>query len=165
MKISKSTLIGLVSVIAVIAVVVGIFLFLDKGMSFTDKIGGTRDSNTGGKEVEDSSMKDFESLEIETLKEGSGAEAVDGNTVVVHYEGTLRDGTKFDSSFDRDVPFEFILGNGEVIQGWEQGIKGMKVGEERELHIPSELAYGQNDLGTIPAGSGLIFKVVLLEIK
>ncbi|MGI6423621.1 MAG: FKBP-type peptidyl-prolyl cis-trans isomerase [Candidatus Dojkabacteria bacterium] len=165
MKISKSTLIGLVSVIAVIAVVVGIFLFLDKGMSFTDKMGRTQENSTGGKEVEDSSMKDFESLEIETLKEGSGAEAVDGNTVVVHYEGTLRDGTKFDSSFDRDVPFEFILGNGEVIQGWEQGIKGMKVGEERELHIPSKLAYGQDDLGTIPAGSGLIFKVVLLEIK
>lgn len=112
------------------------------------------------------SMTDFEKLEIQTTKEGQGPEAVVGDTVVVNYEGTLVDGTKFDSSFDRNEPLEFTLGENRVIQGWEEGVLGMKVGEERTLNIPSEMGYGKYGAGDlIPANAGLIFKVVLLEIK
>jgi FKBP-type peptidyl-prolyl cis-trans isomerase len=96
---------------------------------------------------------------------GKGAEAVSGKSVTVHYTGTLKDGTKFDSSVDRKEPFTFALGAGQVIKGWEQGIVGMKVGGKRKLTIPAELAYGANAVGAIPANSTLIFDVELLEVK
>ena len=96
---------------------------------------------------------------------GKGAEAVTGKSVTVHYTGTLKDGTKFDSSVDRKEPFTFALGAGQVIKGWEQGIVGMKVGGKRKLTIPAELAYGANAVGAIPANSTLIFDVELLEVK
>jgi peptidylprolyl isomerase len=96
---------------------------------------------------------------------GKGAEAVNGKSVTVHYTGTLKDGTKFDSSVDRKEPFTFSLGSGQVIKGWEQGIQGMKVGGKRKLTIPPELAYGANAVGAIPANSTLIFDVELLEVK
>jgi peptidylprolyl isomerase len=96
---------------------------------------------------------------------GKGAEAVNGKSVTVHYTGTLKDGTKFDSSVDRKEPFTFTLGSGQVIKGWEQGIVGMKVGGKRKLTIPPELAYGANAVGAIPANSTLIFDVELLEVK
>jgi hypothetical protein len=96
---------------------------------------------------------------------GKGAEAVTGKSVTVHYTGTLKDGTKFDSSVDRKEPFTFALGAGQVIKGWEQGIVGMKVGGKRKLTIPAELAYGANAVGAIPANSTLIFEVELLEVK
>jgi FKBP-type peptidyl-prolyl cis-trans isomerase len=105
-------------------------------------------------------------LKIETIKEGTGEGAVNGNTVTVHYTGTLLDGTKFDSSLDRGTPFSFELGAGQVIQGWEQGILGMKVGEKRKLTIPSDLAYGANGAGgVIGPNEALIFDVELLEIN
>ena len=96
---------------------------------------------------------------------GKGAEAVSGKTVTVHYTGTLKDGTKFDSSVDRKEPFSFNLGAGQVIKGWEQGIVGMKVGGKRKLTIPPELAYGANAVGAIPANSTLLFDVELLDVK
>lgn len=96
---------------------------------------------------------------------GKGTEAVSGKSVTVHYTGTLKDGTKFDSSVDRKEPFTFSLGAGQVIKGWEQGIVGMKVGGKRKLTIPAELAYGANAVGAIPANSTLIFDVELLEVK
>ena len=96
---------------------------------------------------------------------GKGTEAVSGKSVTVHYTGTLKDGTKFDSSVDRKEPFTFSLGSGQVIKGWEQGIVGMKVGGKRKLTIPAELAYGANAVGAIPANSTLIFDVELLEVK
>ena len=101
---------------------------------------------------------------VDTVK-GKGAEAVNGKVVTVHYTGTLKDGTKFDSSVDRKEPFTFTLGSGQVIKGWEQGIQGMKVGGKRKLTIPPELAYGNNAVGAIPANSTLIFDVELLEVK
>ena len=105
-------------------------------------------------------------LKIEVLEEGSGKLADDGDTVDVHYTGTLEDGTKFESSLDRGEPFSFTIGAGRVIKGWDQGILGMKVGEKRKLIIASELAYGESGIPeVIPPGATLIFEVELLEIK
>ena len=105
-------------------------------------------------------------LKIEILKEGTGVVAKSGDVVSVHYTGTLIDGKKFDSSLDRGQPFSFTLGVGQVIQGWDQGVLGMKVGEKRKLFIPSDLAYGSSGAGgIIPPNAPLIFEVELLEIK
>ena len=104
-------------------------------------------------------------VEMQDSVVGKGTEAVSGKSVTVHYTGTLKDGTKFDSSVDRKEPFTFSLGAGQVIKGWEQGIQGMKVGGKRKLTIPPELAYGNNAVGAIPANSTLIFEVELLDVK
>lgn len=105
-------------------------------------------------------------VQIEILKEGAGAVAKNDDIVSVHYTGTLENGTKFDSSVDRGVPFEFTLGAGQVIPGWDIGVEGMKVGEKRKLTIPSLLAYGERGAGgVIPPNATLIFEVELLGIK
>ena len=91
--------------------------------------------------------------------------AKEGDTVEVHYVGTLEDGTQFDSSRDRGDTFSFTIGEGYVIQGWEQGIPGMKVGGLRKLTIPSDLGYGDYGTGPIPGGATLIFEVELVSIK
>ena len=105
-------------------------------------------------------------LKIEDLKIGEGAEAQNGKTVTVNYTGKLENGKKFDSSYDRNQPFSFILGTGQVIQGWEKGILGMKVGGERKLTIPPSLGYGQAGIpNVIPQNATLIFEVELLEVK
>ena len=104
-------------------------------------------------------------LTIKIVKEGSGAAARNGDKVSVHYTGTLTDGTKFDSSRDRGTPFSFTLGAGEVIQGWDLGVAGMKVGEQRMLTIAPELGYGSRSIGPIPANSTLLFDVELLGIN
>lgn len=105
-------------------------------------------------------------LQIAVEQEGTGAPAQKGQTISVAYTGRLTDGTVFDSSIPRGEPFVLTLGNGEVIPGWEIGLLGMKVGEKRQLTIPSELAYGESGFpGLIPAGATLIFDVELLAIK
>jgi FKBP-type peptidyl-prolyl cis-trans isomerase FkpA len=106
-------------------------------------------------------------LKVEVLREGKGAEAKAGNTVSVHYTGWLTNGTKFDSSVDRGTPFSFLLGGGQVIQGWDEGVAGMKVGEKRKLTIPSEFGYGSRGTpgGPIPPNATLIFEVELLKIN
>lgn len=105
-------------------------------------------------------------MKIEDIVVGTGIEATDGKAVTVHYTGTLTDGTKFDSSVDRGTPFTFTLGAGEVIKGWDQGVKGMKVGGKRKLTIPSELGYGAAGAPpVIPGNAALIFEVELLEVK
>lgn len=97
---------------------------------------------------------------------GIGAEAKAGDSVSVHYTGTLTDGTKFDSSLDRGQPFTFTLGAGEVIKGWDQGVAGMKVGGKRKLTIPPELGYGSAGAGaTIPPNATLVFEVELLDVQ
>lgn len=105
-------------------------------------------------------------LEIEDVVIGEGEEAKSGHTVTVHYRGQLEDGKQFDSSFDRDEPFQFTLGAGQVIRGWDEGVAGMHVGGKRTLLIPPELAYGQRGAGgVIPPGATLRFEVELLGIS
>ena len=97
---------------------------------------------------------------------GKGAEAKTGDTVSVHYVGTLTNGTEFDSSRKRGTPFVFTLGKGQVIRGWDQGVAGMKVGGKRKLVIPPALAYGDHGMGSvIPPNSTLTFEVELVDIK
>jgi FKBP-type peptidyl-prolyl cis-trans isomerase FkpA len=112
-------------------------------------------------------------LQKTDVKQGNGAEAVPGRTVVVHYTGWLYDpaqpngqGKKFDSSRDRGEPFSFPLGAGQVIRGWDEGVKGMKVGGERTLVIPPDMGYGARGAGgVIPPNATLVFDVELLDVK
>jgi len=96
---------------------------------------------------------------------GDGAEATAGDNVTVHYRGWLTDDTQFDASYDRNEPFTFRLGAGEVIEGWDEGVDGMRVGGERQLVIPPELGYGERGAGdAIPPNATLIFEVELLDV-
>ncbi|MBT3229233.1 MAG: FKBP-type peptidyl-prolyl cis-trans isomerase [Candidatus Marinimicrobia bacterium] len=105
-------------------------------------------------------------LKYTDMEVGSGESPTNGQGVVVHYTGTLEDGTKFDSSVDRDKPFSFTIGIGRVIQGWDEGVLSMKIGGKRRLIIPSELGYGARGAGgVIPPNATLIFDVELLEIR
>jgi len=105
-------------------------------------------------------------LKYVVLNEGTGAIPKTGQTVVVHYTGTLEDGTKFDSSRDRGQPFSFKLGVGQVIKGWDEGLSTMKVGDRRKLTIPPELGYGARGAGgVIPPNATLIFDVELLKLS
>jgi len=142
------------------------------GGYFVYKIPANIDTNTLGVETSgtpeasvsaNTNMND--QLEIVDEVVGTGAEAVGGKSVTVNYSGTLTGGTKFDSSYDRNQPFTFNLGAGEVIQGWDQGVVGMKVGGKRKLTIPPSLGYGSADMGTIPPNSTLIFEVELLKVE
>jgi FKBP-type peptidyl-prolyl cis-trans isomerase len=104
-------------------------------------------------------------LQIEKLASGDGAAAKKGRTVTVHYTGTFPDGKKFDSSVDRDEPFDFVLGAGQVIAGWDLGVATMKVGDKVKLTIPSHLAYGEHGYpGAIPPNATLVFVVELLAV-
>jgi FKBP-type peptidyl-prolyl cis-trans isomerase len=105
-------------------------------------------------------------LKKEDLSPGKGTAAKTGDTVRVHYTGTLMDGTKFDSSRDRDEPFEFTLGAGMVIKGWDEGVVGMKPGGKRKLTIPGDKAYGPTGSPPkIPPNATLVFDIELLEVK
>lgn len=110
-------------------------------------------------------MASVTELKIEDERVGTGAEAKSGMTVSVNYIGTLTDGTKFDSSYDRGQPLGFPLGQRLVIPGWEQGLLGMRVGGKRKLTIPASLAYGATGQGTIPPNATLIFEVELLAAQ
>ena len=104
-------------------------------------------------------------LKYDDLVQGDGAEATTGKRVSVHYTGWLTDGSKFDSSVDRNSPFQFSLGAGMVIRGWDEGVQGMKIGGKRKLTIPPQLGYGERGAGgVIPPNATLIFDVELLEI-
>ena len=122
----------------------------------------TSDSQGSGNLIEGPS-----GLKYEILKAGAGQEAKNGDEVLVHYVGTLEDGSKFDSSRDRNKPFDFVLGAGAVIKGWDLGVLGMKVGEIRRLVIPSAIGYGAQGTpgGPIPPNANLIFEVELLGVS
>ena len=114
----------------------------------------------------DSQVVTESGLRYTDLVPGAGSEASPGDAVSVHYTGWLLDGTKFDSSLDRDSPFQFILGDGQVIRGWDEGVAGMKVGGKRKLTIPANLAYGERGVGDlIPSGATLVFEVELLNAR
>lgn len=103
-------------------------------------------------------------LKVAVLREGKGQSLEKGMRLKVHYTGWLTDGTKFDTSMKRNEPFEFVLGSGQVIKGWEEGMAGIKPGERRQLVVPAELAYGNSKNGKIPPGSTLIFNVEAVGI-
>ena len=104
-------------------------------------------------------------LKTEDIKEGTGPAVKSGDNIVIHYKGTLTDGSTFDSSYERGEPFETTIGVGQVIEGWDKGIIGLKVGGKRKLTIPPAMGYGDRPAGKIPPNSILIFEVELLEIK
>ncbi|MFH1457489.1 MAG: FKBP-type peptidyl-prolyl cis-trans isomerase [Patescibacteria group bacterium] len=117
-------------------------------------------------ENSEQAIQEITELSAQILKQGSGDRQVQpGDKITVHYTGMLLDGTKFDSSIDRGEPFGLTIGAGQVIQGWEQGIPGMKIGEQRRLFIPSELAYGAQGAGNlIGPNADLVFDVELISI-
>lgn len=106
-----------------------------------------------------------ERMIIEDVKVGDGDTVEVGDVVSVHYIGTLQDGTEFDNSKKRGTPFDFKVGGGQVIKGWEEGLVGMRVGGQRILVIPPDMAYGEQGIGPIPGNATLVFAIELLEIK
>jgi len=150
-----------------IAVVVGLlaiggfFLFLNPSTSLdSDGEGASAISS-----IQDlTNSQNVTELVINDLVVGTGRTAREGDTLLVHYAGILTDGTQFDSSVARGEPFQFMLGRGEVISGWDQGLVGMREGGRRILVIPPSLAYGAGGTGTIPGDAVLIFEVVLLGV-
>ncbi|QQR82415.1 FKBP-type peptidyl-prolyl cis-trans isomerase [Candidatus Campbellbacteria bacterium] len=156
---TKNIIVGIIIVVALIALVLWgtkaqAPVVQEEMASTTQQAGTTR------------TMTPVQGLTVEVIQEGTGQEAKAGDMVSVHYTGTLTDGTKFDSSVDRGTPFEFQLGVGQVIAGWDAGVAGMKVGEKRKLTIAPELGYGARGAGgVIPPNATLLFDVELLGIK
>ncbi len=146
--------------VAVIIVIVIALIFIFSGSKQTNPNGSMNNQN------QETTQTTSDGLQITDEVVGTGTEATSGKMVTVQYTGTLTNGTKFDSSFDHGAPFSFSLGAGKVIQGWDEGVQGMKVGGKRKLVIPPSLAYGDRAIGgVIPANSTLVFEVELLDVK
>jgi len=161
-----------IAVVAGISVIGAILVYTNfKGASLvptTPKQGSA--APTGGDAALDGlqgirGVPDESGLAVEDIKVGGGEEAASGMLVTVHYTGRLLNGRTFDSSLTRGEPFQFVLGSGQVIEGWERGILGMRVGGERVLVIPPQLAYGESKVGIIPPSSTLVFEVELLGVS
>ncbi len=148
-------------VLACVVVLIGLYFMLDKPLDTKSNSTTTQATQV----TQTTKNMETTTLIIEDEKIGTGNEAKSGDTVTVHYVGTLTNGTIFDASRKRgDTGFTFVLGKGEVIKGWDQGVLGMKVGGTRKLTIPSDLAYGNRAVGgVIPANATLIFEVELLN--
>ncbi len=126
----------------------------------------TRPNTSAPTKVTGDGVKTPSGLQYWDIKVGTGQEAKEGSRVRVHYTGWLTSGKKFDSSVDAGKPFDFRIGNGEVIKGWEEGVSGMKVGGKRQLRIPPQLAYGKEGYpGAIPPNATLIFDIQLLGVQ
>jgi FKBP-type peptidyl-prolyl cis-trans isomerase len=126
---------------------------------------GSRDFLEAYHKLPDARFKHTASgLAIATLSDGNGAGASKGASIKVRYSGWLEDGTKFDSSEDKGQPFEFKLGSGQVIQGWEEALAGAKPGERRQIVVPASLAYGNRQVGNIPPNSTLIFDIEVVSV-
>jgi len=143
-------------------IILGIAGFLLSGNK-TPQETSNQPTQTDNQPTQQEQVMSVSELKIEDVIVGEGKEAVAGKVVSVHYTGTLVNGTKFDSSLDRGTPFKFTLGTGQVIQGWDQGVAGMKVGGKRMLTIPSDLAYGAST-GHRLQNETLIFEVELLDV-
>jgi FKBP-type peptidyl-prolyl cis-trans isomerase len=152
-------------VIAIVVALVVITSFVVFGSMGLFSSSSSLSLNNLNMNISDNGSQQAPQLLISDLVVGTGTEAVAGKHIVVNYKGTLIDGTEFDSSYSRGVPFDFDLGAGQVIAGWEQGFSGMKVGGKRKLVIPANLGYGDRAIGPIPANSTLIFEVELLDVK
>lgn len=152
--------------ILIAVVVLGIVVFLFYSRQKPVNTNNNQNPVESIKQTKDMSAE-TNGLQITDEIMGTGAEAKVGDTVTVNYVGTLTDGKKFDSSYDRNESFSFVLGAGQVIKGWDEGVAGMKVGGKRKLVIPPDLAYGNQSIGNglIPANSTLIFEVELLAVK
>lgn len=152
--------------IAIILALVVVALFVALGFFGIRGFGAPQAALPGPQSILDelSETGTVSELRIHDFVEGTGAEATPGSIIVVHYTGVLPDGTVFDSSHNRGEPFAFQLGAGQVIQGWDDGFSGMKVGGRRLLAIPPELGYGENGVGSIPPNATLIFDVELLQV-
>jgi FKBP-type peptidyl-prolyl cis-trans isomerase len=147
--------------IGIVVVIIAGTLFFTSNKSVSTETAGT------GQQSITKNMETTSGLKIEDQVVGDGTEAKAGNTVTVHYKGSLMNGTVFDASRNHgDKGFTFILGAGQVIKGWDLGVAGMKEGGKRKLTIPADLAYGNQDVGggLIPANSTLIFEVELLKV-
>ena len=158
---NKNILIALVIILIVVAAGAIYFSLPKKNNNMTQTTNSSDQSATNF---------DIQGMKVEILKQGTGEGAKAGDNISVNYTGTLTDGTKFDSSVDPSfghvAPFPYTLGNNQVIQGWELGLLGMKVGEERKLTIPPELAYGaQSPSSLIPANSTLVFDITMVSIN
>ena len=154
-------------ILVVVGVIVGGMWFFSADKSpKTDTISAVITPRPSLEATDDKNMQRFDKLMIEDTKVGAGVAVKSGDTISIHYLGTLTDGTKFDSSYDRGAPFETQIGVGRVIKGWDEGVIGMKVGGKRTLKIPSELGYGMRGAGaSIPPNADLIFEVELVGIK
>ncbi len=156
----RNTRIAIV-LILLVAILGGAYLI------FGDSVFGNKSDPVGSGQVSNAEMITSASgLQYQDILVGSGAATKSGDTVSVHYTGTLADGSKFDSSLDRGTPFEFTIGAGRVIKGWEEGLLGMNVGGKRRLIIPPELGYGPAGYPpVIPQNATLYFDIELLAIK
>lgn len=166
--------IAAVAIVLVVGIFVGVYAlsggFSDAAQSGSGEISGTQnsslDSDPANNSAEKTDLPTVDSLKSEDITVGDGEEAVAGKTVSVLYRGALTDGTVFDSAEDPSSPFEFVLGAGEVIEGWDVGVEGMKVGGVRKLQIPGDMAYGEAGVqGIIPADATLVFEVTLLGVQ
>ncbi len=165
---------NLIYLIIIVLIGLGVFFFVQKfrnvsnnsgiealNQKLTEPVNGNQ-PNMSGEWIEPEGGPKYKDVVV-----GTGQEAKNGDAVAAHYVGTLEDGTKFDSSYDRGEPFVFLLGGGTVIKGWDIGVAGMKVGGKRKLIIPPELGYGARDIGDgkIPPNSTLFFDVELVAVQ
>ncbi len=153
----RLTLVIIIVLVIVAIFIGGYFLFMNSNKGAVSQ-----------NDQENNSSNNFEvqGMKVEIVAQGSGTVAKNDDSVTVNYVGTLADGTTFDSSYDRNAPFTFPVGQGRVIKGWDLGIVGMKVGEKRKLTIPPDLAYGPSGfMGVIPPNATLNFEVELLQVN